>query len=112
MAGYGYVSQVQDPAAQRALRNALDLIAGLRADLDALIEKAVVNDTTLNANAQRIHSVASPESSTDAATAGYVSAQIAAQLESFKGAAGVNSVFTTAGAFTVTVENGLITSVV
>lgn len=112
MAGYPYVNQVTDPNAQKALKSAYDLIGALRSELDALKAIAVTTDSALNAKSQRIIQVASPQSNEDAATAGYVRAYVAAQLESFKGQAGVNGTFLTADPFTVTVTNGQISSIV
>lgn len=90
----------------------MDLIGTLRRDLDALRAAAVVNTGNLNANGQRLTSLADPQANSDAATAGYVRSYVAAQLDSFKGQAGIDGAFTTADPFTVTVVDGLITEIV
>lgn len=111
MAGYSYVGQVTDPNAQKALKTAFDLIGALRSELDTLKAGALTNAASINANNQRLISLADPQSNSDAATAGYVKSYTAAQLESFKGQAGVDGTINTAAAQIVTVQNGLITRI-
>lgn len=110
MAGYPYVGQVTDPNAKKALQNAFDLIAALRQELDALAGSALVNSRAIDANEQRIINLPDPSAKTDAASAGYVRAYVAAQLEAFKGT-GVDGTFTTPDPLTVTVVNGQITNI-
>lgn len=110
MAGHPYVSQLTDPNAQKAVKAAFDQIAALTQRLAALEAAAVVNTAALDAKAQRIVHVADPQAVSDAATAGYVRAYVAAQLETF-GRTGVSGTFTTPDPFTVTVASGQIVSI-
>lgn len=111
MAGYNYVGQVTDPNAQKALIAAMDLIAVLRNEVDALKADALQRGAAISAGGSRLTSVASPEAAGDAANAAYVRAYVAAQLEAFKGRTGSSGTFTTPDPFTVTVENGIITEI-
>lgn len=112
MAGYPYIGQVTDPNAQKALKAAMDLIASLTSRVAALEATAVRNSANLDANSQRIVSLASPASDTDAANAGYVKAYVSAQLESFKGIPGVTGAFDVTITPNLTLQDGIVTEIV
>lgn len=112
MSGYPYVSQVTDANAQKALKAAFDQLSVLTNRLDALEASVLRNTAALDANGQRVVNVGNPTVEQDAVTVTFLRAFVSAQLESFKGNFGVTTTFSTAGAFTVTVESGLIKSVV
>lgn len=111
MAGYAYTGQVTDPAAQKALIMAFDLIAALRTELNTLKADALQRGSAISAGGYRLANVGTPEANGDAVPAGYVKAYVAAQLESFKGATGVSGTIDTTAAQTVTVVNGVITEI-
>lgn len=85
MAGYNYIGQVQDPAAQRALRDLASRVAALTTRVETIESTAIFNTVTINANNQRITSVAAPAAETDAVTVTFLRQYIDAQLEAFKG---------------------------
>lgn len=111
MAGYSYVGQVTDPASQKALKTAFDLIGTLRADLDRLLASALTNASSVNVNGQRVVAVADPQANGDAVNAGYMRASIAAQLGAFKGSPGVSGTIDTATTQVVTVVDGIIVEI-
>lgn len=84
MSGYNYLSQVTDPAAQRAIKALIDRVAKLETQLTTLQGAALTNTAAINANSQRVTSVADPQNDQDAATRKYVQSYVAAQLEAFK----------------------------
>ena len=83
MAGYPYLSQVQDPAAVKALKAAFDQIAALQTRLTALEAAAVTRDTTVDAGGLRVSSVATPTAETDAVTVGFMRQYVQAQVDTF-----------------------------
>lgn len=83
MAGYPYLSQVQDPAAQKAIKALADQLNGLINRIVALESATLRNTTTLNANGQRLTGLGSPQLESDAVTLAYLRAYVQSQVETF-----------------------------
>jgi len=83
MAGFPYVGQVQDPAAQKALKAAFDQITALTTRVAVLEQSALLNTTLLNANGQRLTNLASPINPGDAVTLAVMQQFVLAQVETF-----------------------------
>lgn len=83
MAGFPYVSQIQDPAAQKAVKAAFDQITALANRIAALEQSAILNTGSLNANGQRLINLASPQAPTDAVTLSAMQQFVLAQVETF-----------------------------
>lgn len=112
MSGYPYLSQVSDANAQKALKAAFDQLSALVHRVETLEATAIRNTQALDANRQRVVNVGNPTSEQDAVTVAFLRAYVSAQLEAFKGIGGATATFDTSLTFVVTVENGLIVSVV
>lgn len=87
MAGYPYVSRVQDPFAQQALKAAFDEIALLKSQIAAL-QAAALSIPTLTANGVnlqgvRLTNVGQPTTDSDALTLGLARQLIQAEVEGF-----------------------------
>jgi hypothetical protein len=83
MAGHAYVNQVQDPAAQKAILNALGLITQLTTRIVALEAAALQNTATIDAKDQRIVNVAPPSADADVVNLATLRAYVASQVETF-----------------------------
>jgi hypothetical protein len=83
MAGYPYVSQIQDPAARNAVKNVFDQLTALQGRILALEQSAVLNTTTLDAKGQRLTNLATPTAGSDAVTVTYLQQFVQAQVETF-----------------------------
>jgi hypothetical protein len=112
VAGYAYLSQVSDANAQKALKAVFDQISTLVHRVETLEAEVIRNTQALNANSQRVVNVGNPTSEQDAVTVAFLRAFVSAQLEAFKGIGGATTSFDTSLTFVVTVQNGLIVSVV
>lgn len=112
MAGYPYVQQVTDPNAQKALKAAFDQISALVHRVETLEAEAIRNTQPLNANRQRVINVGNPQTDQDAVTVAFLRAFVSSQLEAFKGIGGASGTIDTSAVFIVTVQNGLIVSIV
>jgi ferritin len=112
VSGYPYISQIQDPATQKAVKAAFDLLSSLSNRLDTLEASAIRNTAAINANGQRLAQVGNPTAEQDAVTVAFMRAYVSAQLESFKGSFGIDATIDTSLAIIITVKNGLIVSVV
>ena len=112
MAGHPYISQVTDPNAQKALKAAFDLISALTHRVDTLEAEVIRNTAALNANSQRVVNVGNPTAEQDAVTVAFLRAYVSAQLEAFKGIGGATGEIDTSLTVVVTVQNGLIVSIV
>lgn len=111
MAGYSYVGQVSDPAAQKALRAAFDQITSLSRQLAELQAEVLSNRSAIDAGGQRIVNVGNPRESQDAVPVSYLKAYVSGQLEGFKGKQGVSGTIDTTATQVVTVKNGIITEI-
>jgi len=112
MAGHPYLNQVTDPNAQKALKAAFDQISALVHRLETLEATAIRNTQALDANRQRVVNVGNPTSEQDAVTVTFLRAYVSAQLEAFKGIGGASGEIDTSLTLIVTVQNGLIVSIV
>lgn len=87
MAGYSYLSRVQDPAAQAALKSAFDQIAKLTADLAALRAQTLtvptLSEQGINLNGVRLTNLGTPTADSDALTVGFARQLIRAEVETF-----------------------------
>jgi hypothetical protein len=79
MAGHSYVSQIPDPATQRALLDALGQIKALTARVATLEATTVTTTASLDAKNQRVINVAAPTADTDAVNLSTLRAYVAAQ---------------------------------
>jgi hypothetical protein len=83
MAGHAYVNQIADPAAQKALLDALGQITRLVARVAALEAAALLNSGPLNANNQQLQSLADGSADTDAVTVRQLKQAVTQQVEGF-----------------------------
>ena len=83
MAGHSYVSQIQDPAAQRALLDVQGLIKALTTRVATLEANALQTTSSVDVKNQRVINVANPTGDTDAVNLFTLRAYVAAQGEAF-----------------------------
>jgi len=84
MAGYSYLSQVQDRAAQAALKAAFDQINALQTQLTQLQAQMLAKSASgIDCGSQRLTNVAPPTSDSDAVTVAVVRQLIRAEVETF-----------------------------
>lgn len=79
MAGHSYTSQIQDPAAQRAILDLQGQIKALTTRVVALETNALLTTATLDAKGQRLTNLATPTADTDAINLSTLRAYVAAQ---------------------------------
>lgn len=83
MGGHAYVNQIADPAAKKALLDALGTITLLTQRIAALEAAALVNTAVINANNQNISNLQDAKADNDAVTLRQLRAVLAAQVETF-----------------------------
>lgn len=79
MAGHNYVSQIQDPAVQRALLDALGQIKALTARVSVLETNALQTTASIDVKNQRLVNLANPAADQDAVNLFTLRAYVAAQ---------------------------------
>ena len=79
MAGHSYVSQVQDPAAQRALLDVMGQIKALTTRVAVLEASALQTTASVDVKNLRIVNLANPQGDQDAVTLATLRAYVAAQ---------------------------------